>query len=56
MRLNITTKALLIAVSGTVFQWYDFALFGYFATIIAATYFADSTPSLQAREVEDRGL
>jgi MHS family proline/betaine transporter-like MFS transporter len=43
MRLNLTIKALLLAVSGTVLQWYDFALFGYFATIIASTYFPESS-------------
>ncbi|MCZ4719938.1 MFS transporter, partial [Legionella pneumophila] len=31
--------ALFAGVSGTALQWYDFALFGYFAPIIAATYF-----------------
>ena len=34
-----STKALLAGVSGTTLQWYDFALFGYFAPIIAKTYF-----------------
>ncbi|MBA2649646.1 MAG: MFS transporter [Legionella sp.] len=43
MRLNLSTKALLIAVSGTILQWYDFALFGYFASIIASTYFPNSS-------------
>ncbi|STX38707.1 MFS transporter [Legionella feeleii] len=32
-------KALWAGVLGTSLQWYDFALFGYFAPIIAATYF-----------------
>lgn len=32
-------KALVAGVSGTALQWYDFALFGYFAPIIAQTYF-----------------
>ncbi|ASQ47069.1 hypothetical protein [Legionella clemsonensis] len=32
-------KALLAGVSGTTLQWYDFAIFGYFAPIIAKTFF-----------------
>lgn len=32
-------KALMVGISGTILQWYDFALFGYFAPIIAALYF-----------------
>ncbi|OCH99148.1 MFS transporter [Legionella jamestowniensis] len=39
MRLSSASKALFAGVSGTALQWYDFALFGYFAPIIAATYF-----------------
>jgi MHS family proline/betaine transporter-like MFS transporter len=41
--LNITpsNKALLAGISGTALQWYDFAIFGYFAPIIAATYFPE---------------
>jgi len=34
-----SSKALFAGVSGTILQWYDFAIFGYFAPIIAATYF-----------------
>lgn len=30
---------MLVGISGTVVQWYDFAIFGYFAPIIAAIYF-----------------
>ena len=39
MKRSSATKALLAGVSGTALQWYDFAIFGYFAPIIAATYF-----------------
>jgi MFS transporter, MHS family, proline/betaine transporter len=43
MRFHVSLKSLLLAVSGTVLQWYDFALFGYFATIIANTYFPETS-------------
>lgn len=39
MKLTSKAKALLAGVSGTILQWYDFAIFGYFAPIIATTYF-----------------
>lgn len=39
MNISSSSKALLAGISGTALQWYDFALFGYFAPIIAATYF-----------------
>ncbi|HAU1787950.1 MFS transporter [Legionella pneumophila] len=39
MNISSSSKAILAGVSGTALQWYDFALFGYFAPIIAATYF-----------------
>ncbi|HAT8866517.1 TPA: MFS transporter [Legionella pneumophila] len=39
MNISSSSKALFAGVSGTALQWYDFALFGYFAPIIAATYF-----------------
>jgi MHS family proline/betaine transporter-like MFS transporter len=37
--MSSSSKALFAGVSGTVLQWYDFAIFGYFAPIIATTYF-----------------
>lgn len=37
-------KAMLAGISGTALQWYDFAIFGYFAPIIAATYFPNDNP------------
>lgn len=39
MKISSQGKALLAGISGTALQWYDFAIFGYFAPIIAATYF-----------------
>ncbi len=39
MRFSSSKKAMLAGISGTALQWYDFAVFGYFAPIIAAIYF-----------------
>ncbi len=39
MKLSYSNKALLAGVLGTTLQWYDFTIFGYFAPIIATTYF-----------------
>ena len=39
MTFTSSKKAVLAGISGTALQWYDFAIFGYFAPIIAATYF-----------------
>ncbi|MDF1756878.1 MAG: MFS transporter [Legionellaceae bacterium] len=39
MRLNSSKRALIAGTSGTALQWYDFAIFGYFAPVIAATFF-----------------
>jgi MHS family proline/betaine transporter-like MFS transporter len=39
MTISSSSKAVLAGISGTILQWYDFALFGYFAPIIASTYF-----------------
>ncbi len=39
MIFSASQKATLAAISGTALQWYDFAIFGYFAPIIAETYF-----------------
>ena len=43
MRISSAGKALLAGVSGTTLQWYDFAIFGYFAPIIASTYFPNDS-------------
>lgn len=39
MGWSSSSKAILAGISGTALQWYDFAIFGYFAPIIASTYF-----------------
>lgn len=39
MKWSSSTKAIIAGVSGTALQWYDFAIFGYFAPIIATNYF-----------------
>jgi MFS transporter, MHS family, proline/betaine transporter len=43
-------RALVAACAGNLVEWYDFAIFGAFATIIASTYFPseDTTASLLA--------
>ena len=38
-RRIISKKAAFAGVSGTIFQWYDFSLFGFFAPIIAKQFF-----------------
>lgn len=43
MKFSSSNKALLAGVLGTALQWYDFAIFGYFAPIIADTYFPKSS-------------
>jgi len=37
-----SAKTVLVGISGTALQWYDFALFGYFSPIIASTYFPNT--------------
>jgi len=44
MNFSSSKKAMLAGVSGTALQWYDFAIFGYFAPIIAANYFPNDNP------------
>lgn len=44
MICSSSKKAMLAGMSGTALQWYDFAIFGYFAPIIAANYFPDENP------------
>ena len=44
MTFSSSKKAMLAGVSGTALQWYDFAIFGYFAPIIAANYFPSESP------------
>ena len=38
-------RALVAACAGNLVEWYDFAIYGAFATIIAATFFPGSDPS-----------
>lgn len=44
--MNTSKKALLAGITGTALQWYDFALFGYFASIIATTYFPNENQTV----------
>ncbi|HVT62403.1 MAG TPA: MFS transporter [Legionellaceae bacterium] len=44
MTFSVSKKAILTGISGTALQWYDFALFGYFAPIIALTFFPKDNP------------
>ena len=44
MIFTSSKKAMLAGISGTALQWYNFAIFGYFAPIIAATYFPNDNP------------
>jgi len=44
MRFSPSKKAMLAGISGTALQWYDFAIFGYFAPIIAMTFFPKDNP------------
>ena len=44
MTFSTSKKALLAGMLGTALQWYDFAIFGYFAPIIAAVYFPNDNP------------
>lgn len=37
-----SNKALFAGVAGTALQWYEFAIFGYFAPIIARTFFPET--------------
>jgi MFS transporter, MHS family, proline/betaine transporter len=38
-------RALVAACAGNLVEWYDFAVYGAFATVIAATFFPGSDPS-----------
>ena len=44
MTFSSSKKAMLAGISGTALQWYDFAIFGYFAPIIATIYFPNNNP------------
>lgn len=42
--LSHSAKAILSSVIATAFEWYDYALFAYFATIIGAQFFPSTDP------------
>jgi MHS family proline/betaine transporter-like MFS transporter len=44
MKFSASKKAMLAGISGTALQWYDFAIFGYFAPMIAITFFPKDNP------------
>lgn len=39
-------KTVLAGAVGNVLEWYDFALFGYFAPVLSRLFFPASDPSL----------
>lgn len=41
-----TKKTLLAGAIGNVLEWYDFALYGYFAPVFAALFFPSDSPSV----------
>ena len=45
MPISPSKKAIFAGVLGTALQWYDFAIFGYFAPIIALTFFSSKNPT-----------
>lgn len=45
MKNASSKRAMLAGMSGTALQWYDFAIFGYFAPIIAEVYFPKVNPT-----------
>ena len=40
-----TSRVLLAGIIGNVMEWYDFALYGYFATTIGREFFPSSDPA-----------
>lgn len=40
------TRTLMAGAIGNVLEWYDFALYGYFAPVFAATFFPSEQPSV----------
>lgn len=43
---KVLRKTVLAGAVGNVLEWYDFALFGYFAPVLSALFFPSSDPSL----------
>src|SRR5437762_13982248 len=42
---RIVTKTVLAGAIGNALEWYDFALYGYFAPVFAALFFPSNSPS-----------
>ena len=40
-----TTRVILAGLIGNVMEWYDFAVYGYFATVIGRLFFPSSNPT-----------
>ena len=38
-------RALLAGVAGNMMEWFDYALYGFFASVISANFFPERTPS-----------
>jgi len=43
----INRKALIAGISGNVLEWYDFTVYGFFATVIGALFFPDEDKVVQ---------
>ena len=43
---STTKRTLLAGAIGNVLEWYDFALYGYFAPVFAALFFPSNSPSM----------
>jgi len=41
-------KKLLAGVSGNLLEWFDFAVYGFFAVTIGKVFFPDDDPSLRS--------
>lgn len=39
-----TKKTILAGAIGNVLEWYDFALYGYFAPVFASLFFPSNSP------------
>ncbi len=44
--VNIRRKVILAGLVGNVMEWYDFAVYGYFASIIGTLFFPSKTPAV----------
>ncbi len=42
---NSTSRIIIAGIIGNVMEWYDFGLYGYFATIIGREFFPSADPS-----------